>query len=165
MGSSDFEPTLAGDCAALGMNLIDKYDDPDVRKCCYSLMAAVASIMKEGMGDILNKLVPVVILSVSSNEGISFEFKEVSFSCQYWYRFGNYANVQCYDQNAGLGCSCQDNYCISRHFLDKLYFTCSRRLLVESGEVQYLLIQAKDKSGMRKLKNPFQLLPLAEAAK
>jgi len=36
----------------------------------------VASIAKEDMETILPKLVPVVLLSVASNEGISFEFKD-----------------------------------------------------------------------------------------
>jgi len=76
IGPTGFAPELASECATLGLTLIDKYDDPDVRKCCYSLLASVASIAKEDMQTILPKLVPVVILSVASNEGISFEFKD-----------------------------------------------------------------------------------------
>ena len=76
IGPTGFAPELAGECANLSMNLLEKYDDPDVRKSCYSLLVSVATVMKENMESLYPKLIPIVIMSVNSNEGISFELKE-----------------------------------------------------------------------------------------
>jgi hypothetical protein len=45
----------------------------DVRRCSYNLFAAVSSIVKQDMAAVLNKILPLLLLSVNSKEGISLQ--------------------------------------------------------------------------------------------
>merc|ERR1712226_304109 len=49
VGPKTFAPAMAEECCKLGVMMVSQYDDPDVRKCAYSLFASVAFIAKESM--------------------------------------------------------------------------------------------------------------------
>ena len=68
MGAEHFGKYV-NDCCALGLGLLEKKDDPDVRKTCYLLFASVASVVKEDLAPHLPKLMDYIIVSLRSNEG------------------------------------------------------------------------------------------------
>ncbi len=76
VGPASFAPALAEECCKLGLDLIAKHDDPDVRKCAYALFGSVAYVVKQEMGPVLPKITELLLRSCSSKEGISFEYKD-----------------------------------------------------------------------------------------
>lgn len=78
VGPASFAPKLAEECCMLGIELMDKHNDPDVRKCVYSLFASVAFVVKQEMASVMPKIVAAMLVSVSSKEGISLEYKDDS---------------------------------------------------------------------------------------
>ena len=69
-------PTLAEDSCQLGLDLVTKHDDPDVRKGAYSLFAHIASAVGQRMNPALPKIVELMLRSLASKEGISIEYKD-----------------------------------------------------------------------------------------
>jgi hypothetical protein len=69
IGKENFLP-LAIDTMNLGLALIEDKNDPDLKRSCYNLFAAMASILNEQIGSALEKIVTSMIDSVKSTESI-----------------------------------------------------------------------------------------------
>lgn len=76
VGPTGFVPSLAEECCNLGFNLVNKYDDPDVRKCVYSLFDSVAFVVKDKMAPVVPQVAEMLLRALRSKEGISVEFKD-----------------------------------------------------------------------------------------
>ncbi|XP_054572446.1 importin-4 isoform X2 [Eptesicus fuscus] len=61
---------LAEECCQLGLGLCDQVDDPDLRRCTYSLFAALSGLMGEGLAPYLPQITTLMLLSLRSTEGI-----------------------------------------------------------------------------------------------
>ncbi|XP_068954024.1 importin-4 isoform X2 [Petaurus breviceps papuanus] len=61
---------LAEECCHLGLSLCDQVDDPDLRRCTYSLFAALSVLMGEGLAPHLPKITTLMMSSLRSTEGI-----------------------------------------------------------------------------------------------
>lgn len=69
IGKENFLP-LAVDTMNLGLALIEDKNDPDLKRSCYNLFAAMASILNEQIGSALERIVTSMIDSVKSTESI-----------------------------------------------------------------------------------------------
>ena len=69
MGPENFS-VYAPDCITLGLGLMDRKDDPDVRKTCYLLFASLASVMKTEMAPHLPKIMERMMMSLRSTDGV-----------------------------------------------------------------------------------------------
>lgn len=69
MGVENFL-VYAPDCVSLGLGLMERKDDPDVRKTCYLLFASLASVMKGDMAMHLPKIMERMMLSLRSTDGV-----------------------------------------------------------------------------------------------
>lgn len=81
MGVENFS-VYAPDCVALGLGLMERKDDPDVRKTCYLLFASLASVMKGDMAPHLPKVMKNMMMSLRSTDGVVvsiFHFFYVDF--------------------------------------------------------------------------------------
>ncbi len=78
VGPASFAPTLAEECCKLGLEVISSQDDPDIRKCAFSLFSSVAFVVNNKMMPVLPKITELLLHSCNSKEGISFEFKDAS---------------------------------------------------------------------------------------
>jgi len=77
VGEQHFSKEFAEKCINIGLELVKSNDDPDVRKCAYSLFGAVASVVKEGMGtELVGMLVDLMLKSVQNTEGINLELED-----------------------------------------------------------------------------------------
>ncbi|XP_037690560.1 importin-4 isoform X2 [Choloepus didactylus] len=61
---------LAEECCQLGLGLCDQVDDPDLRRCTYSLFAALSGLMGEGLAPHLPQITTLMLSSLRSTEGI-----------------------------------------------------------------------------------------------
>ncbi|MBZ3881348.1 Importin-4 [Sciurus carolinensis] len=61
---------LAEECCQLGLGLCEQVDDPDLRRCTYSLFAALSGLMGEDLAPHLPKITTLMLLSLRSTEGI-----------------------------------------------------------------------------------------------
>ncbi|XP_074090906.1 importin-4 [Macrotis lagotis] len=61
---------LAEECCNLGLRLCEQMDDPDLRRCTYSLFAALSGLMGEGLAPHLPKITTFMMSSLRSTEGI-----------------------------------------------------------------------------------------------
>ncbi|XP_049624372.1 importin-4 isoform X2 [Suncus etruscus] len=61
---------LAEECCQLGLGLCDQVDDPDLRRCTYSLFAALSGLMGESLAPYLPQITTLMLLSLQSTEGI-----------------------------------------------------------------------------------------------
>ncbi|XP_011946586.1 PREDICTED: importin-4 isoform X2 [Cercocebus atys] len=61
---------LAEECCQLGLGLCNQVDDPDLRRCTYSLFAALSGLMGEGLAPHLEQITTLMLLSLRSTEGI-----------------------------------------------------------------------------------------------
>ncbi|XP_069944549.1 importin-4-like isoform X2 [Cherax quadricarinatus] len=75
MGVENFT-VYAPDCVTLGLGLMERKDDPDVRKTCYLLFASLASVMKADMAPHLPKIMERMMLSLRSTDGVVTHFKD-----------------------------------------------------------------------------------------
>ncbi|CAH2294413.1 importin-4 [Pelobates cultripes] len=75
LGKDAFLP-LAEDCCLLGLGLCDRMDDPDMRRCAYSLFAALSGIMEDSISVHLEKMTTLMLLSLKSKEGIVVHYSE-----------------------------------------------------------------------------------------
>lgn len=69
MGVENFL-VYAPDCVTLGLGLMERKDDPDVRKTCYLLFASLASVMKGDMAAHLPKIMERMMMSLRSTDGV-----------------------------------------------------------------------------------------------
>ena len=70
VGAATFGP-LCGECMTLGMTLVEKHDDPDVRRAAYGLFASVSTVMKEDMRSLLPKITEWMCETLASIEGVT----------------------------------------------------------------------------------------------
>ncbi|XP_062847119.1 importin-4 isoform X2 [Trichomycterus rosablanca] len=75
VGKDAFSP-LAAECVHLGMKLTDAVDDPDLRRCTYSLFSAVSTISPESLNPHLTAIVTLMQLSLKSTEGVTAHVEE-----------------------------------------------------------------------------------------
>ncbi|KAJ0041653.1 hypothetical protein NL108_009150 [Boleophthalmus pectinirostris] len=75
VGKDVFSP-LAAECVRLGLNLTDNIDDPDLRRCTYSLYSAVSTVSPESLTPHLTAITTVMVLALKSNEGITAHVEE-----------------------------------------------------------------------------------------
>ncbi|KAF3703449.1 Importin-4 [Channa argus] len=67
---------LAAECVQLGLNLTDTIDDPDLRRCTYSLYSAVSTVSPDCLTPHLTAITTVMLLALKSNEGITAHLEE-----------------------------------------------------------------------------------------
>lgn len=75
IGKDVFSP-LAAECVQLGLNLTDAIDDPDLRRCTYSLYSAVSTVSPDCLHPHLSAITTVMLLALKSNEGITTHLEE-----------------------------------------------------------------------------------------
>lgn len=75
VGKEVFSP-LAAECVQLGLNLTDAVDDPDLRRCTYSLFSAVSEVSPECLAPHLTPITTVMLLSLRSTEGVTAHLDE-----------------------------------------------------------------------------------------
>ncbi|XP_042366643.1 importin-4 [Plectropomus leopardus] len=75
IGKDVFSP-LAAECLQLGLNLTDTIDDPDLRRCTYSLYSSVSTVSPECLTPHLTAITTVMLLALKSNEGITAHLEE-----------------------------------------------------------------------------------------
>ncbi|XP_055989389.1 importin-4 isoform X2 [Sorex fumeus] len=61
---------LADECCQLGLSLCSHVDDPDLRRCTYSLFAALSGLMGESLAPYLPQITTLMLMSLRSTEGI-----------------------------------------------------------------------------------------------
>ncbi|KAG1953857.1 ARM repeat superfamily protein [Pimephales promelas] len=75
VGKDAFSP-LAAECVQLGLNLTDAVDDPDLRRCTYSLFSAVSEVSPDCLTPHLTSITTVMLLSLRSTEGVTTHLEE-----------------------------------------------------------------------------------------
>ncbi|XP_017285372.1 importin-4 isoform X2 [Kryptolebias marmoratus] len=75
IGKDVFSP-LAAECIQLGLNLTDTIDDPDLRRCTYSLYSSVSTVVPECLTPHLPAVTTVMLLALKSKEGITAHLEE-----------------------------------------------------------------------------------------
>ncbi|XP_062377201.1 importin-4 isoform X1 [Sardina pilchardus] len=75
IGKDVFSP-LAAECVQLGLNLTDAVDDPDLRRCTYSLFSAVSTVSADCLVPHLPAISTVMLLSLKSTEGVKAHLEE-----------------------------------------------------------------------------------------
>ncbi|KAJ1525478.1 hypothetical protein ONE63_010288 [Megalurothrips usitatus] len=75
VGEETFKP-LAQETLGLGLELLKKVDDPDLRKSVYGLLASISTVIKGEIGVILPQVVEIMLNSIKSQEGILTEYKD-----------------------------------------------------------------------------------------
>ncbi|XP_017325180.1 importin-4 [Ictalurus punctatus] len=75
VGKDAFGP-LAAECVQLGLKLTDAVDDPDLRRCTYSLFSAVSTISPESINPHLTAITTLMVLSLKSTEGVTTHLEE-----------------------------------------------------------------------------------------
>ncbi|XP_061877220.1 importin-4 [Entelurus aequoreus] len=75
IGKDVFSP-LAAECVQLGLKLTDSIDDPDLRRCTYSLYSAVSTVSPECLTPHLPPITTIMLLALKSNEGITAHIGE-----------------------------------------------------------------------------------------
>ncbi|XP_061614614.1 importin-4 [Phyllopteryx taeniolatus] len=75
IGKEVFSP-LAAECVELGLKLTDSIDDPDLRRCTYSLYSSVATVSPDCLTPHLTPITTVMLLALKSNEGITAHLEE-----------------------------------------------------------------------------------------
>ncbi|TSL82486.1 Importin-4 [Bagarius yarrelli] len=67
---------LAAECMQLGLSLTDAVDDPDLRRCTYSLFSAVSTISPESVDPHLSAITTMMLMSLKSTEGVMTHLEE-----------------------------------------------------------------------------------------
>uniref|UniRef100_A0A8C5ARK8 Importin 4 n=1 Tax=Gadus morhua TaxID=8049 RepID=A0A8C5ARK8_GADMO len=68
IGKDVFGP-LAAECVQLGLNLSNTIDDPDLRRCTYSLYSAVSTVSPDCLTPHLDSITTVMLMGLKSTEG------------------------------------------------------------------------------------------------
>ncbi len=66
VGPASFAPALAEECCRLGLDLVARHDDPDVRKCAYALFGSVAFVVGSEMAPVLPKITEMLLRACTS---------------------------------------------------------------------------------------------------
>ncbi|KAJ7313159.1 hypothetical protein JRQ81_004432 [Phrynocephalus forsythii] len=64
---------LAEQCCQLGLDLCDKVDDPDLRRCTYSLFGSLTTVLEDGIAPYLPRITTLMLYSIKSTEGIQLQ--------------------------------------------------------------------------------------------
>ncbi|KAJ8374895.1 hypothetical protein SKAU_G00054750 [Synaphobranchus kaupii] len=72
--------SLAAECVQLGLSLTDSVDDPDLRRCTYSLFSAVSSVCPDCVIPHLTAITTMMLLSLRSVEGVTAYLEEDQFT-------------------------------------------------------------------------------------
>ncbi|KAI4900020.1 hypothetical protein NFI96_023285 [Prochilodus magdalenae] len=75
IGRDVFSP-LAAECVQLGLKLTDAVDDPDLRRCTYSLFSAVSTQSPESLNPHLTAITTLMLMSLKSTEGVTAHVEE-----------------------------------------------------------------------------------------
>ncbi|KAG7488719.1 hypothetical protein MATL_G00036610 [Megalops atlanticus] len=75
VGEDVFRP-LAAEYVQLGLKLTDSVDDPDLRRCTYSLFSAVSSVSPESLTPHLTAITTMMQLSLKSTDGVTTYLEE-----------------------------------------------------------------------------------------
>lgn len=75
IGKDVFSP-LAAECVQLGLNLTNAIDDPDLRRCTYSLFSAVSTVSPDCLSPHLTAITTIMLLSLKSTEGVTAHLEE-----------------------------------------------------------------------------------------
>uniref|UniRef100_A0A4W5NHS7 Importin 4 n=1 Tax=Hucho hucho TaxID=62062 RepID=A0A4W5NHS7_9TELE len=75
IGKDVFSP-LAAECVQLGLNLTNAIDDPDLRRCTYSLFSAVSTVSPDCLNPHLTAITTIMLLSLKSTEGVMAHLEE-----------------------------------------------------------------------------------------
>lgn len=67
--AEQFKP-LAPNMLQVALKIMEENDDPDVRKAVFGLYAALATVMKNDLTPVLQKIIEQLIGSIQSSEGI-----------------------------------------------------------------------------------------------
>ncbi|KAJ3611313.1 hypothetical protein NHX12_021329 [Muraenolepis orangiensis] len=68
--------SLAAECVQLGLNLSDAIDDPDLRRCTYSLYSAVSTVSPDCLTPHLTAITTVMLMGLKSTEGVMTHLEE-----------------------------------------------------------------------------------------
>uniref|UniRef100_A0A8D2LLS9 Importin 4 n=1 Tax=Varanus komodoensis TaxID=61221 RepID=A0A8D2LLS9_VARKO len=61
---------LAEECCQLGLDICEKVDDSDLRKCAYSLFGSLSCVMEDSMAPYLPRITTLLLYTIKSTEGI-----------------------------------------------------------------------------------------------
>ncbi|KAG8249107.1 Importin 4 [Homalodisca vitripennis] len=75
IGNENFMP-MTRETMELGIQLINKTDDPDLRKSLYGLFASVSTVLKQEMAPYLTIIVDLILKSIRIDKGICSRIKE-----------------------------------------------------------------------------------------
>uniref|UniRef100_A0A8C5AUX8 Importin 4 n=1 Tax=Gadus morhua TaxID=8049 RepID=A0A8C5AUX8_GADMO len=75
IGKDVFGP-LAAECVQLGLNLSNTIDDPDLRRCTYSLYSAVSTVSPDCLTPHLDSITTVMLMGLKSTEGVTTHLEE-----------------------------------------------------------------------------------------
>uniref|UniRef100_A0A3Q2X8F5 Importin 4 n=1 Tax=Haplochromis burtoni TaxID=8153 RepID=A0A3Q2X8F5_HAPBU len=75
IGKDVFSP-LAAECVQLGLNLTNTIDDPDLRRCTYSLYSAVSIVTPDCLTPHLTAITTVMLYALKSSEGVTAHLEE-----------------------------------------------------------------------------------------
>uniref|UniRef100_A0AAR2J2V9 TOG domain-containing protein n=1 Tax=Pygocentrus nattereri TaxID=42514 RepID=A0AAR2J2V9_PYGNA len=78
IGKDVFSP-LAAECVQLGLKLTDAVDDPDLRRCTYSLFSAVSTVSPESLIPHLTAITTLMLMSLKSTEGVTVSTYDKQF--------------------------------------------------------------------------------------
>ncbi|KAJ6653043.1 hypothetical protein lerEdw1_010129 [Lerista edwardsae] len=68
--SRDVFLPLAEKCCQLGLDLCDQVDDPDLRRCTYSLFGSLCVVLEDSISPYLPRITTLMLYSLKSTEGI-----------------------------------------------------------------------------------------------
>lgn len=69
VGAEHFS-SLAQDSVHLGLTLLCRTDDPELRKSCYGLFAALSIVLKGDMKNVLPTIIEKMLDTLKSSDGI-----------------------------------------------------------------------------------------------
>lgn len=67
---------VAAQCMEFGLKLIEDCEDPDLRRCTYGLFSSISVVLKFDMSTYLAKIIPPMINSLKSTEGVMANYEE-----------------------------------------------------------------------------------------
>ena len=77
VGEQHFSKEFAEKSVSIGLELVKNNDDPDVRKCAYSLFGSVATVVKSEMGaGLIGVLVEMMLTTIQNQEGLSLDMED-----------------------------------------------------------------------------------------
>merc|ERR1719376_1599658 len=77
VGQQHFSKEFAEKSVNIGLELVKNNDDPDVRKCAYSLFGSVATVVKAEMGaGLIGVLVEMMLKTIQNTEGLSWDMED-----------------------------------------------------------------------------------------